>query len=350
MNLARPLLLALLASRCLAGPAAAQNDEERTIKAIEQAAPSVVFIATISVTESHLLDPPRQGVGSGFVITEQGHILTNTHVVAAAEQIRVIFKDGTVAKGRLVGLDQLTDVAVIQADAPREKLHPASLGDSDAVVVGQRAIAIGNPFGLGQTASAGIITGKGRVLPISRTTLLSNVLQTDAAINLGNSGGPLVNSRGEVIGINTAIVVGANNIAFSIPINTAKALLPELVATGRIARPYLGVTGKVIPPPILDLFRFPLTQGFLVEDVDKGSPAEAAGIKEGSLEIVVERERYIFGGDIIMEIDGIPIRTPEDYVKAISPLKVGQEVTLSLFREGQTRTIRITLGERPRLR
>ena len=323
------------------------EEEETTIRAIETVAPSVVFIATISITESHLLDPPRQGVGSGFVISEGGHILTNTHVVAAAEQIRLIFRDGTEAKARLVGLDQQTDVAVLQADAPREKLRPAPLGDSDAIRVGQKAIAIGNPFGLGQTASVGVITAKGRVLPLSRTTVLTNVIQTDAAINLGNSGGPLVNSRGEVIGINTAIVVGANNIAFSIPINTAKELLPQLVARGRIARPYLGVTGKVLPPQFLDLFRIPLARGFLVEDVDKGSPAEAAGIKEGALEVSVERERYILGGDIITEIEGIPIRSAEDYFKAVTSLKVGQEISLTLFRDGQTRTIRVTLAERP---
>jgi len=345
MRLSALLLSALL---LVAEPAASLTDEEEnTIRAIERVAPSVVFIATISITESHLLDPPRQGVGSGFVISEDGLILTNTHVVAAAEQIRLIFRDGTMAKARLVGLDQQTDIAVIRADAPREKLRPAPLGDSDAIRVGQMAIAIGNPFGLGQTASVGAITGKGRVLPISRTTLLSNVIQTDAAINLGNSGGPLVDSRGEVIGINTAIVVGANNVAFSIPINTAKDLVPQLVARGRIARPYLGVTGKVLPSQFLDLFRLPLTRGFLVEDVEKGSPAEAAGIKEGTLEVAVERERYILGGDIITEIEGIPIRSPEDYLKAISPLKVGQEITLTLFREGQNRTLRVTLAERP---
>jgi len=342
------LRLSLLCALLLASPAAAlTSDEQNTIAAIDRVAPAVVFIATISVTESHLLDPPRQGVGSGFVISEAGHILTNTHVVASAEQIRVIFRDGAVAKARLVGQDQQTDIAVIQVEVPREKLHPAPLGDSDKIRVGQKAIAIGNPYGLGQTASVGVITGKGRVLPLSRTTLLTNVIQTDAAINLGNSGGPLINSEGEVVGINTAIVVGANNIAFSIPINTAKTLLPQLVATGRIARPYLGVTGKVIPPQFLDLFRLPLTVGFLVEDVDKGSPAEAAGIKEGALEVAVDRERYILGGDIITEIEGTPIRSPEDYLKAVSPLKVGQEISLTLFREGKIRTIRVTLAERP---
>ena len=345
MRLSLWLLCAALLS---AEPAVALTpEEENTITAIERVAPSVVYIATISVTESHLLDPPRQGVGSGFVISEEGHILTNTHVVASAEQIRLIFRDGTEAKGRLVGLDEQTDIAVIQADAPREKLHPAPLADSDAIRVGQKAIAIGNPFGLGQTASVGVITGKGRVLPMSRTTLLTNVIQTDAAINLGNSGGPLINSRGEVMGINTALVVGANNIAFSIPINTAKALLPQLLATGRIARPYLGVTGKVLPPQILDLFRFPLTRGFLVEDVEKGSPAEAAGIKEGTLEVVVDRERYILRGDIITEINETPIRSAEDYLRAVSSLTVGQEITLALFRDGQTRTVRVTLGARP---
>lgn len=324
------------------------NDEQNTINIFREVSPAVVFISTLTSTAKPITEPPQAGIGSGFIFDRQGYILTNAHVVEDAEIIDVILDDGSKVKGTVVGSDPATDIAVVKIEPPPPGLPVAALGDSSHLEVGQKAIAIGNPYGLDQTISVGVISGLNRISPGPGRSGSQLFIQTDAAINFGNSGGPLLNSQGEVIGINTAIILGAQNLAFSIPINIAKAVIPELMASGRVVRPWLGITGRAVNKKIIELIRLPLAEGILVEEVEKGSPAEKAGIKAGELPIMVEGEKYILGGDIITKINDQPIPDVPRFLRTIAVLKAGDTIKLELFRQGKIKKIEITLSEKPR--
>lgn len=323
-------------------------DEENTIAIFRRLAPGVVYITTIFAQEGPAPAPARRAVGSGFVVSPEGHVLTNAHVVEGSEDIRVALSGQERRRARLIGLDAATDVAVLQIENPLPDLTVIPLGTSTGLEIGQKVLAIGNPFGLSQTLTVGVVSGLDRLLPTTRETVAGHVIQTDAAINVGNSGGPLLTSDGLAVGVNTAIIQGAQSIAFAIPIDTVKAVLPQLLREGRVIRPWIGISGKFVDEGLQKVFNVPLTSGFLVEDVGKGSPAERADIREGTLDVTVNGVRFLLGGDIITQVNDRPIRTSEDFFKALAGLQVGAELRLTLFRDGQTLTKTLTLAERPR--
>jgi S1-C subfamily serine protease len=303
------------------------------------------------------------GSGSGFVIDLDGHIVTNNHVVEGADELDVTFADGTAALAKLIGADPYSDLAVIKVDVDQTKLQPLTIGDSDVVKVGQRVIAIGNPFGLVGTMTVGIVSGKGRTLPAdspssSVTGNFSNpdIIQTDAAINPGNSGGPLLNSKGEVIGVNAAIRTDGTNransgVGFAIPSNTVKRVVQQLLVAGRASYPYLGVSvdNHFTIGELAVALNLPVDKGVLVSSVVDGGPALKAGVRGGDTQVTVRGIPVVAGGDIITAIDGDPIISFDQMIGYLSSQKlVGQEVTLTILRDGQTLQLPLTLADRPR--
>ena len=265
-------------------------------------------------------------LGSGFVISEDGHILTNNHVVDGVDEVKVIFQDGSEAAASIVGQDPKTDLALIRVDE-HEGLHPLPLGDSDAILPGDWVVAIGNPFGLDHTVTVGIVSAKGRDIGQGP---YDDFIQTDAAINPGNSGGPLLNLRGEVIGINTAINAAANTIGFAVPINMAKEIVPQLRSHGVVTRGWVGVTVQPVTSEIARVFDLPGTQGALVAQVTPDGPAARAGIERG---------------DVIVSFEGEPIRELRELPRAVSRTPVGQKVTLEVIRDGKPRSFELEVGQ-----
>ena len=342
------LLLTAMGAASPAATAALTPDEENTTAIFRRLAPGVVYITTVFGHEGPAATTARRGVGSGFVVSGEGHVLTNAHVVEGSDDILVTIAGQERRKARVVGLDAATDVAVLKIENPPPDLTVIPLGSSSHLQIGQKVLAIGNPFGLSQTLTVGVVSGLDRMLPTTRETVAGHVIQTDAAINVGNSGGPLLSSDGEAVGVNTALIQGAQSIAFAIPIDTVKAVLPQLLKEGRVIRPWVGINGKFVDEGLRKVFNVPLTSGFLVEDVGKGSPAEQADIREGTLDVTVNGVRFLLGGDIITQVNDQPIRTSEDFFKALAGVKVGDDLRLTLFRGGQTLTKTLTLAERPR--
>ncbi|RME97927.1 MAG: 2-alkenal reductase, partial [Chloroflexi bacterium] len=282
--------------------AEADAEELLLINIYERVNPSVVNIVITVENEDSVGSGqnlfPTQGQGSGFVFDTQGHIVTNNHVVADAEKIEVTFFDGTTLDAKFIGSDPDSDIAVIKVDAPPESLRPVTWGDSDTVRVGQRAVAIGNPFGLAGTLTSGIISALGRSLPTENGTFrIPEIIQTDAAINPGNSGGPLLNSEGEVIGVNTAIVPRRNSfggersflgVGFAVPANLAHRVVPSLIKEGKYQHPWIGFSGNTVTKEIAEAMDLPKAFGALVVEVISGSPADKAGLRSGTREVVFD--------------------------------------------------------------
>jgi serine protease Do len=311
----------------------------------ERLAPAVV---SVNATKVHKAPPQRRFetiVGSGIVIDRDGHVLTNAHVVDGAASLSVKLDRGDRAPARLVGLDPVLDVALIRLEA-RSPTVTARLGDSATVRVGDDVVVIGTAVGLEQTMTRGIVSGLDRLLPGLPD---QPMIQTDAAINFGNSGGPLVDRCGTVVGITTLVSEEAQGVGFAVPINAIKAALRDLRDMGRVVRPWLGIQGRAIDPALGALFRLPLTPGYLVEVVYDGSPADRAGIRGGHLSVVVQGEDYLLGGDIITAVGGQPVRSHEDYLARVRALRPGQRARVTVFRDGQTRDLTLTVAERPRL-
>lgn len=295
------------------------------------------------------------GTGSGFVIDEEGHIVTNNHVVENAEEVQVTFHDGTMVRAEIVGTDPDSDLAVIKVDVPIEALYPVELGDSDTLEIGQRAIALGNPFGLRGTQTAGTISALGRSLPLGRASAvigarfsIPELIQTDAAINPGNSGGPLVDSRGRVVGVNTAYDPDAPGVGFAVPVSTIKRVVPRLINDGRYPYPWLGISGRDLELDIVEEMKLPTQRGAIVLKVTPDSPADRAGL-QGSNTTVEKLGRVLeIGGDVIIGIDGQEVRQFEDIlVYILRHTEVGQEVNLTIIRNGRERSVEVKLGERP---
>lgn len=345
------------------------DQEQLLIDLYKRAAPAVVNIRVTKRAEGGLRFQPEQGEppddyvrgqGSGFVYDRQGHIVTNYHVVEGADEALVLFSDGDQARATIVGTDPDGDLAVIKADhLPAGDLVPLELGDSDQVQVGQMAIAIGNPFGLQGTLTTGIVSAVGRTLALGRASSavpgqrfsIPRMVQTDAAINPGNSGGPLLNSRGQVIGINTAINArdGANSgVGFAVPANLIRRVVPQLIKEGHYSYPWLGVTGRDVNPDIAEAMKLPERRGALVVDVVKASPAERAGLRGKSRTVTVRDSELEIGGDVVIGIDGSPVRQFDDIlVYLIEKTSVGQRVRLTILREGRQDTVEVVLAERP---
>ncbi len=313
----------------------------------KEVSPSVVFIAATTVDPFKVINRVKTSIGSGFIISKEGLILTNSHVVLGSQHIVVTLDNGTKVTGRLIGADPLLDLAVLKIPAPPEGLPVISIGDSNAIQVGEQVLVIGNPYGLEQTLTLGIISGINRILPESLLGDRHPLIQTDAAISPGNSGGPLVNRYGEVIGVATSFLSDAQNIGFALPINLAKEAVPQLVEKGRIIRPWVGVHGKLVKKQDLSIINLPLVDGFLVETVEPGSPAERGGIRGGELPIAIVGAEFLLGGDIITAMNGQTVDDAEKFSNVLRSLKVGDKVNLSLYREMKTRNVEFTLPERP---
>ena len=237
------------------------------------------------------------------------------------------------------------DIALLRVALPKGYHAVVQLGDSDRLEVGQRVFAIGHPFGLGYALTSGLISGFGRVLGMPNI-FQERVIQTSAAINPGNSGGPLIDADGHVVGVNAAVLMGAQNIGFSIPINKVKSIIVELSKHGRVIRPWVGTGGKLVTDSVRGLIALPLAAGFLIMDVEDGSPAEQSGLRAGNLDVVIEGEPWVLGGDIILEISGRSVGTPEDYTQAISQLKIGQSAAMKVMRNGEYVMVAVTPKER----
>jgi len=297
----------------------------------------------------------QQGTGSGFVLDKAGHIITNNHVVADAEEVQVMFSDGTSVRARVIGTDPDSDLAVIKVDVPSSELYPLVLGDSDSLEIGQRAIVVGNPYGLRGTLTVGIISALGRSLPLGRESevlgsrfTIPELIQTDAAINPGNSGGPLLDSQGQVIGVNTAYDPDASGVGFAVPVNTVKRVVPRLIADGRYTYPWLGISGRDLSLDLVEAMNLPVQRGAIVISVTPDGPADKAGLR-GSGETVEKSGLELqIGGDVIVAIDGQPVLQFEDIlVYIIRSTEVGQEVTLTIIRDRREQSVKVKLGERP---
>jgi S1-C subfamily serine protease len=298
---------------------------------------------------------PGQGggtaTGSGFVIDDQGHVVTNAHVVEGATDVRVTLdEDGEVYDAEVLGTDPSTDVAVIEVDAPADALVPLSLGDSSQVAVGDPVIAIGNPFGLDRTATAGIVSAVQREISAPNGFTITDAIQTDAPINPGNSGGPLLDSGGRVIGINSQIESrsGGNvGIGFAVPVNTAREVAEQLIDDGSVEHAYLGVSGTDLTSEIADVLNLDVEGGALVQSVVPDSPADEAGIEAGDAEVTVAGQPFRAGGDLIVAVDGEPVAGVADVIAAVDAKRPGEELELTLQRAGEERTVTVELAERP---
>jgi serine protease Do len=313
----------------------------------QKVSPAVVFISAISIDPFKLNNRINTAIGSGFIFSDEGLILTNSHVVFGRQAISVTLDDGRKFTAILLGADPVYDLAVLKIpDAPAE-LPKAVLGDSSKIQIGEGVIAIGNPLGLEQTLTRGVISGVNRLIQEAQMPLMLPLLQMDAAINPGNSGGPLVNLCGEVIGINTASMSEAQNIGFAVPINLAKKTVPALIKDGRVIRPWVGVNGRYLEKDALGILNAPLTEGFLIESVDPGSPAQKAGLRGGELPVTVASLEILLGGDIITRVNETAIDSPEMIARIYRSLKVGEKIGIAYVRGGKELKAEVLVSERP---
>ncbi len=324
-------------------------EEELITNLYERVSPSVVHIKATVVTMDFFFGPmPSEGTGSGFIFDALGHIVTNHHVIEGANAVEVEFSDDTRAAATIIGVDPANDLAVLRVETLPPEARPLPLGDSALLRVGQRAIAIGNPFGLARTLTTGVISALGRPLQISQDDYIFDVIQTDAAINPGNSGGPLLDSRGRVIGVNTAVRQGAEGIGFAVPVNAVKQIVPVLIDEGVYRHPWLGLLGYTITPSLARALDLPVERGILVAQLYRQGPAVPAGIRGGTRQVRIGNQILLIGGDILTAIDGVSLRdwnSLQEYLQTRT--KVGDVVTLAVIREGVELEIDLTLAAQP---
>jgi putative serine protease PepD len=315
----------------------------------ERISPAVVSITAASINPYDSSRPIDRRSGSGVLVDAAGLILTNAHVVAGGQPlITVTLDDGQTIPAQVVGADAVFDIAFLRIRPPAGAPLPvARLGDSDAVRVGDEVYAIGNPFGLEQTLTRGIVSAVNRILPGATWSMKEPLIQTDAAINPGNSGGPLVNVCGDVVGITTAILPDAQSIGFAVPASLIKSVTANLLEKGYVVRPWLGVQGTFISRDMRDLLKEPLGEGLLIEVVEPASPAARAGLRGGDLDLVIAGHPMLVGGDVIRSIDGMRVDSPAAAAKALAGLSIGAHVSLSLSHGGEERTLDLVVEERP---
>jgi S1-C subfamily serine protease len=343
-------------------PAAPVADDGRlTVSEIyARAAPGVVQItSTTTAADNPSLAPldqqavPRQALGSGFVIDKTGHIVTNYHVIEGADDIEVSFSNQDTLRATLVGSDPSTDIAVLRVQSTSRGLAPLAFGNSDSVRVGDTVVAIGNPFGLRRTATAGIVSAvQERTITAPNGYPIDHVIQTDAQINSGNSGGPLLSARGEVIGVNSQIAradgsTGNVGIGFAVPSNTVKDVVAQLTTTGKVDRAFLGISGSTVTAELARVFRLPVDEGVLIEDVTEGSAAAKAGLEGGSKDVVVAGESHVLGGDVVVAVGGKRVGTADELRDALAQHKPGQTVNVQIHRGTKIVTVPVTLGSQP---
>src|ERR1700683_4215556 len=323
--------------------------EAENVKVYRLASPAVANIVTRMVEYDFFYNPvPVEGAGSGFLIDVDGHILTNYHVVQGAQTIEVTLGDLTRYKAKLIGEDTRNDIALIQIDTQGHKLTPLTLGDSRNLLVGQRALAIGNPFGFSSTLTTGIVRALGRSVHTSENTFIDETIQTDASINRGNPGGPLLDSHGQVIGINSAIYAPTGTtagIGFAIPINTARRVADDLIKYGRVRRATLGAEGRALWPGLAEALKLNVQQGILIERVEPGGAAAAAGIRGGNKSMAAGLQELRIGGDVLIAVDGKAITNQMDLNLMLNRSQPGNSVTLTIVRDGKQINIPVKLGE-----
>ncbi len=291
------------------------------------------------------------GVGSGFVFDKNGHVITNAHVVENSDKVVVTFLDGRSYNAEVIGIDPATDISVIRVDTEPSLLKPLLIGDSSNLKVGMQVAAIGNPFGLSGSMTSGIVSALGRLLPQESGFSIPDVIQTDAAINPGNSGGPLLNSRGEVVGINTAIQSATGEftgVGFAIPSNTIAKIVPKLISEGTYHHPWVGIAGRDINPDLAKVLHLTDARGFLIVNVVEGSPADKAGLKGSSETKEIDGIEYLIGGDVVLSVDGNVVRKIDDILIHLQRYKsVGDEMVLEILRDGRVTNFVVKLDERP---
>jgi S1-C subfamily serine protease len=337
-----------------AEPVAFQKARGRTINEIYRAAaPGVVHItATGTTSDVFGGTQEQQSIGSGFVIDKAGHIVTNYHVVEGASSVEVSFSNNESMKARVIGKDPATDIAVLKVAAPSRALKPLTLGDSSAVHVGDQVIAIGNPLGYDRSVTSGIVSAVQRSITApNQVSTIGHVIQTDAALNHGNSGGPLLNADGEVIGVNAQIAPSSSNanigIGFAIPIDTVKQITSTLIDHGKVEHAFLGIEAKAIDSQIAQIFHLPVDHGLILARVIKGTGAAEAGLKAGGTEVVVEGESWPAGGDVLVKADGHVLNSVDDLRNVIADKKPGSSLKLELYRGAKKMEVNVKLGRQP---
>jgi S1-C subfamily serine protease len=330
------VLLAGIVNDVRAQPTA---DERNTIDVFKRAAAAVVHVKSVrAIATSGGQSVSGEGTGTGFVLDADGHILSNYHVIENSTDIKLRVAGGRTLDARLIGTAPLLDLALLQASAPPDddlRLQPLPLGDSDAVEIGQKVLAIGNPLGLHNTLTVGVLSGLARDLPGAPPGLEQTFLQIDAAINPGNSGGPLLDSSGRVIGVNSAMAREGQNIGFAIPINVIKRVLPDLIEMGHVYRPALGFSAVPLTSSIATLFGLPVREGLIVQEVAEGSPAAAAGLQAGTRMVPMNDTVYVLGGDIITAVNGKRLSSPGELASVLLGSKPGDKVRLTIQRQEQ---------------
>src|SRR5258708_4244018 len=329
------------------------DDESINVRIYRQASPAVANILTKATEYDFFMDPvPVEGAGSGFVIDARGYILTNYHVVEGAQSIEVVLGDQTHFPAKFIGADQRNDVALVKIDPKGKHLVALSLGDSGSLQVGKKVLAIGNPFGFQSTLTTGVVSALGRTVQTSQTTFIDEAIQTDAAINRGNSGGPLINSHGEVIGINSAIYTPSGTtagIGFAIPINTARGIANDLITDGRVHRAFLGVETLPVGGWLGEALDLPIQEGLLREVVTPPGPAAAAGIRGGDRLVQAGMRRIHIGGDVIVAIDGQKVAGQLDVNVVLNRKRPGDTVNVSVYRGGKKMDAPAKLGRPTRI-
>ncbi|MDR1507347.1 MAG: trypsin-like peptidase domain-containing protein [Treponema sp.] len=327
-------------------------DERENIAVYEQYNEAVVNITTETVGINWFLEPVPQdgGSGSGSIIDTRGYVLTNHHVIEKAYKVFINLSDGTQLEGTITGSDPENDLAVIKFTPPQgAAITTIPLGDSDSLRVGQKVLAIGNPFALERTLTVGIVSGLGRPIQINRQNIVRNMIQTDASINPGNSGGPLLDSQGRMLGINTMIYSpsgGSVGIGFAIPVNTARRVVSELIEHGKVRRGWIDASVVQLFPNLVQYAKLPVSSGLMVSRTKRGGLAEQAGLRQGSEPVRYGSTVIYLGGDIITGMDGMTVNTLTDLYSALEDNKPGEKVETEVMRNGKTVKLQITLSDR----
>jgi len=324
------------------------EQEARNVRIYRQAAPAVANIITRAVEYDFFENAvPVEGAGSGFVIDPRGYVLTNNHVIEGAESIAVTLGDRSRYPATLVGTDPRGDIALVKIDPKGKAIVALPLGDSASLQVGQAVLAIGNPFGFSSTLTTGVVSAIGRTVQTSDTSFIDQAIQTDAAINRGNSGGPLLNSRGEVIGVNTAIYSTSGTtagIGFAIPINTAKRIASDLITQGHVRRAYLGISTIALWPDLAHALGLPVAEGLLVENAPAGGPGAKAGLRGGDHTVQAGLQRMAIGGDIIVAADGKAVSSQLDLGVILEEKRPGDTIRFAIYRGNRKMDVSVTLG------
>ncbi|MDX6398114.1 MAG: hypothetical protein QOJ43_1522 [Gaiellaceae bacterium] len=327
--------------------------DESIARVYAGAAPSVVQITSIQVATDPLTGQPQEGtaLGSGFVLDRRGYVATNYHVVAGSRRVSVSFSNNDSLAAKVVGTDPSTDLAILRVRASEQALKPLRLANSDQVQVGQWVAAIGNPLGLDRTVTAGIISALHREIQAPNGFAIAQAIQTDAAINHGNSGGPLLDLKGNVIGVNSQIATAGSEgnigIGFAVPSNTVRKVSAELIATGHVAHAYLGIGVQELTPDVAKTLNLPVENGLIVETVVKASAAAQAGIKAGERNVVIDGQSYRVGGDIIVAVDGRPVESTSDLLGILAEKKPGDRISVEVYRGTKRLKLDVTLGSQP---